>query len=210
MFKYPKTYHLPWSPGVTKDDKIIKSIDHFVGKRIVITEKLDGECTTIKYGRIHARSMDSKDHASRHWVKNRYGYLTQILEKHVKICGENIFAEHSISYINLTNFFYAFSIWFDDICQSWDNTLIDLEYLGIPHAPVIYDGIWDENFVKNIKLTPTEKGEMEGYVVRLAGSFTLEEFPNSVAKYVRAGHVQTDEHWLNKPIVKNKLKPECV
>lgn len=206
MFKYPRTFHLPWSPGVTKDDKILKSVTHFEKRRVIITEKLDGECTTIKYGKIHARSLDSKDHESRHWVKNRYGYLTQTLERYMRICGENVFAEHSIAYSNLISFFYAFSVWFDDVCQSWDDTLFELEYLDIPHVPVIYDGIWDEDFVRNIKIAPTEKGEMEGYVVRLADSFTLDEFPISVAKYVREGHVQTDEHWMYKPVVKNELK----
>ena len=46
---------------------------------------------------------------------------------------------------------------------------------------------------------------MEGYVVRLADSFDVGDFSKSIAKYVRAGHVQTDEHWLDKPMVKNEL-----
>ncbi len=206
MFKYPRTYHLPWSPGVTKDDKIIKSTEHFVGKRVIVTEKLDGECTTIKRGRIHARSMDSKDHISRHWIKNQYGYLTNVLNTATRVCGENVFAEHSIAYQNLISFFYAFSVWNFSTCLSWDTTLEELKFLNIAHVPVIYDGIWDEDLIKNIPVTPTEKGDMEGYVVRMASSFDIIDFDYNIAKYVRAGHVQTDEHWLSKPVVKNKLK----
>ena len=41
--KYPRTFHLPWSPGATSDDKMLKSIEHFIGKEVVITEKMDGE-----------------------------------------------------------------------------------------------------------------------------------------------------------------------
>jgi hypothetical protein len=36
---------------------------------------------------------------------------------------------------------------------------------------------------------------MEGYVVRLADSFTADNFQHSVAKFVREDHVQTDEQW---------------
>ena len=37
--KYPRTLHLPWSEGATNDDKILKSVEHFEGKQVVITEK---------------------------------------------------------------------------------------------------------------------------------------------------------------------------
>ena len=43
-------------------------------------------------------------------------------------------------------------------------------------------------------------------VVRLACSFTYDEFSKSIAKYVRPNHVQTDKHWSNSEIVKNGLK----
>ena len=71
-YKYPRTFHLPWSPGCTSDDKVLKSVDHFVGKRVIVTEKMDGENTTISKNKIYARSIDSKDHESRHWVKANY------------------------------------------------------------------------------------------------------------------------------------------
>ena len=41
--KYPRTYHLPWSPGTTSDDKKLSGdwFDMYKGKEIIITEKLD-------------------------------------------------------------------------------------------------------------------------------------------------------------------------
>ena len=39
----------------------------------------------------------------------------------------------------------------------------------------------------------------------IGGEFSLNDFGQSVAKFVRAGHVQTDEHWLSRPIVVNGL-----
>lgn len=41
--KYPRTPHLPWSPGATSDDKYIQDLNSFKGRKIVITEKMDGE-----------------------------------------------------------------------------------------------------------------------------------------------------------------------
>ena len=35
----------------------------------------------------------------------------------------------------------------------------------------------------------------EGYVLRNYYEFPCEKFKNNVMKYVRAGHVQTNEHW---------------
>ena len=45
--KYPRTYHLPYSPGATKDDKKLQAswFEYYKGKEIVITAKLDGENT---------------------------------------------------------------------------------------------------------------------------------------------------------------------
>lgn len=46
--KCPRTYHLPYSPRATKDDKKLKDgwFDYFKNQEIVITEKLDGENDT--------------------------------------------------------------------------------------------------------------------------------------------------------------------
>jgi hypothetical protein len=38
-------------------------------------------------------------------------------------------------------------------------------------------------------------GIREGFVVRTEASFMEDDFGQNVLKYVRANHVQTDEHW---------------
>lgn len=63
--KYPRTLHLPQSLSVTSDDKVHKSLDQFDVKEVVITEKLDGENTTIYCEGTHARSIDGRYHSSR-------------------------------------------------------------------------------------------------------------------------------------------------
>ena len=39
--KYPRTMHLPWSPGLQNDDRVIKSLDRLIGRTVVVTEKMD-------------------------------------------------------------------------------------------------------------------------------------------------------------------------
>lgn len=69
MQKYGRTYHLPISPGATSDDKILATLDGLMVGDLVVTEKMDGENTTIHRGGSHARSPDSRYHPSRDWLK---------------------------------------------------------------------------------------------------------------------------------------------
>jgi len=66
----------------------------------------------------------------------------------------------------------------------------------------------------NLGQAVAKKFLQEGYLVagtvlpddRLPLNFPADKFENYVAKYVRKGHVQTSEHWLNEPMVKNELR----
>ena len=54
-------------------------------------------------------------------------------------------------------------------------------------------------------------GEREGMVVRVERGFRGEEFGGCLGKYVRAGHVQTDEHWMFQEIrVQKSLGNPCL
>lgn len=205
--KYPKTMHLPWSRGYTDDDKILRNTDHFAGREVVITEKMDGENTTMYPDFIHARSLDSKDHPSRHYVKTLHGGIKYMIPEGYRLCGENVYAKHSLSYSFLPSYFMLFSVWNEqNICLSWDETLEWAERLHIAVVPVLYRGIWDEEAANKCYTRQSCcGGEQEGYVVRLASAFPYEDFKLSAAKFVRKNHVQTDEHWLSKPIVPNEL-----
>ena len=66
--KYPRTLHLPWSYG-TSDDKFLKDTLNFDDEEVVVTEKLDGENTTLYNDYIHARSLEYDSHQSRNLIK---------------------------------------------------------------------------------------------------------------------------------------------
>lgn len=205
--KYPRSFHLPWSRGYTHDDKVMKNVDHFIGKEVVVTEKLDGEGTTLYKDYMHARSIHSANHPSRNWVKTFHASFAYRIPDGWRLCGENVYAKHSIYYQALTSYFYLFSIWNEDnICLSWDETVAYATKLGIETVPVLYKGLFDE--VK-IKRTFTGKsifdGEQEGYVIRNVEAFHYDDFQYNLGKFVRPQHIQTSEHWLKEEMIPNKL-----
>jgi len=203
-YKYPRTYHLPHSEGCTSDDKKLSNYDNFIGKEIIITEKRDGENSTLYTDYTHARSLDSADHPSRHWLKNMWTNICYNIPKGWRICGENLYAKHSIYYENLETYFEVFSIWNEkNECLSWDETLEWCELLNLKHVPILWRGKFDEEFIKQFKVD-TEL--QEGYVIRIVDSFKYNDFEKSIAKYVRKDHVQTDNHWMNSKIIPNGRK----
>ena len=204
--KYPRTYHLPWSLGTTSDDKTLSSIEHFIGKKVVVTEKLDGENFTLSHSCCHARSVDSVNHESRTWLKQFWGSIKTDIPTSIKIHGESMFAQHSIFYSELPSYFIAFGVTENQKFLSWDETQFYCESLGIVTAPVLYTGVFDEDVVKGLFTGKSCYGDtQEGYVVRMYDGFDVTDFKSNVAKFVRKNHVQTSQHWMYQKITKNTL-----
>jgi uncharacterized LabA/DUF88 family protein len=126
------------------------------------------------------------------------------LPEDLRICGENLYAKHSIKYDNLVDYFQVFSIWSYEQCLSWQDTVEWAEILGLKTVPVLYSGVYNYQTIKEIQ-SKMDFSRNEGYVVRLADSFRMKDFSKSVAKYVRANHVQTDEHWMTAAPETNTL-----
>nr|SBO97270.1 hypothetical protein BN4615_P6786 [Nonomuraea gerenzanensis] len=197
---YPRTPHLPWSPGATSDDVRVGDLSGLRGREVVVTEKLDGENTTLYTDGLHARSLDSGHHPSRAWVKGLQGRIGGRIPAGWRVCGENMYARHSIAYQGLESWFYGFSVWDGDRCLDWDRTVAFLRELGIPVPPVLWRGVFDELALRRLRL---DAERQEGYVVRAAEGFGREEFAGRVAKWVRREHVRTGTHWMHAAVVPN-------
>jgi ATP-dependent RNA circularization protein (DNA/RNA ligase family) len=179
--------HLPWSPGLQRDDRIIESLDGLDGQEVIVTEKLDGENTSMYRDTIHARSIDGRYHVSRDWVKSPWAQTCMSrLSPGSRICGENVFAQHSIKYDDLETYFYGFSYWDSDKCFSWDHTLTLFDHFGITPVKTLWRGMFSETAMHEIE-SQLDLDRQEGYVVRRADNFEMQNFPNVVAKYVRKG-----------------------
>jgi hypothetical protein len=206
--KYPRTYHIPSSPGTTNDDKKLNNLDHFKGKNVVVSLKMDGENTSMYFDRVHARSEDSNDHPSRHWIKNLHNSIKYLIPDDIILCGENLYAKHSIHYTNLKSYFYLFSTWHEktEYCMAWQHTKALAIKLDLTTVPILYKGLFDYNIIKDLENMITyENDKVEGFVIRLEEGFYKKDFSKSVAKYVRANHVQTDKHWMYQKVIKNML-----
>lgn len=71
------------------------------------------------------------------------------------------------------------------------------ELLGLKEVPIIYVGKYDKDKImkKFNEYKMKQNHEVEGFVIRNIDEFKYEDFSKNVGKYVRANHVQTDEHW---------------
>lgn len=206
--KYPRTRHLMYSPGVGSDDKILKDHSYFEGKEVVLLEKMDGENTSVYSDYMHARSLDSANHESRNWVKNFIQTFMYDIPDDMRLCAENVYAKHSIHYDELETYLYGFSVWKNDTCLSWKDSVEWMELWGVTPVRVLYDGIYDEKLIRKI-LESLDTTKIEGGVLRVAGEFKYSEFNKALAKFVRANHIATSDanhHWRFKQIIPNKLK----
>ena len=208
--KYPRTFHCPWTLEKTADDKMHSAEDMlrmFEGREVVVTEKLDGEnCTIYPDGTTHARSLDSAFHPSRAWIRKLAGEIGYQIPDGWRVCGENMYARHSIGYDKLASYFYVFHIFNKVGALAWDDVVEYAEMLGLETVPVLYRGIYDEKAIRAAWSGASKLGTIsEGYVIRLVDRFAFEDFKTSTAKMVRKGHVQTDEHWMHAAVVPNTL-----
>lgn len=210
--KYGRTYHYPFSPGTTSDDRINHDYWEHMAKidTLIHTEKLDGENSCLnKYG-VFARSHAAP---TRHpWA----GYLKQKWEMikydlgDLEIFGENLYAIHSIAYEHLEDHFFVFGIRELDRWLSWEETKFYAGFLDFKTVPEL--GIKRaaskevfEQEVNAIVSLPSTFGSldtytkkpctMEGIVSRNANDYAVQDFKQQVFKYVRAAHVKTDQHW---------------
>jgi len=192
--KYPRIPHFPWSKGYTVDDERLVNIDALTGKHLIYTEKLDGENTVVSSERVHARSEDGYGQPWQTYMLREAAAFQYDIPDGMFVCGENMYAVHSIEYEELTHYFYVFNIVFNGVVLSWDDTCSWADVLGVPTVPVIDVGVVTELPIPK----ESEFGTTcEGYVARNADAFGVSDpyFKENIAKNVRKGHVQTDEHW---------------
>lgn len=202
MSKYNRTYHLPFSPGTTSDDRISKSVDSLLGIDVVISEKLDGENCGMTNQGVYARSHATFTTSS--WskeVRQLHSILKHDLSEDVFLFGENMEGIHSIEYADLTSYFYLFGVRDNFNWISWDEVEEYSYILDVPTAPVLFRGVINtyeelKTIVEDLVSQPSKLGgKCEGIVIRNAASFHNDDFSQNVMKWVRKGHVQTTEHW---------------
>lgn len=211
--KYGRTYHYPFSPGTTQDDRVNHTYWDDLGaiSQVIHTEKLDGENNCLNRYGVFARSHATPTTSPwTQFLRRRWEVLRHDLSN-LELFGENLYAIHSISYPKLEQHFFVFGIRENERWLSWEETEFWCRLFDFPTVPVITEKIpsdTEESYRKAIIECARKESafgsmdtlthnlcSMEGIVTRNAGEYSTESFGRNVFKYVRANHVQTDEHW---------------
>ena len=210
--KYGRTYHYPFSPGTTSDDRINHNYWEDVSRlsQVIHTEKLDGENNCLSRYGVFARSHAAPTVSA--WtqdIRSRWSSIKHDLGD-VEIFGENLFAIHSIEYKNLEHYFYVFAVRQLDVWLGWEEVNFYASMFDFPTVPelAVVTPSTEQDFRSSVLLLTEERSALdswdtetqkpcsrEGVVTRNANTFPVTDFEHNVFKYVRKGHVKTDEHW---------------
>lgn len=210
--KYGRTYHYPFSPGTTSDDRInhhywtdVSRID-----TVIHTEKLDGENNCLSRHGVFARSHAAPTTSA--WSQNireRWALIKNDLGD-VEIFGENLYAVHSITYRKLEHHFYVFAVRVQDMWLSWEEVKFYASMFDFPTVPelIAVKPSDEPSFKEQVMMLVKQPSVLESYdiltekpctceglVSRNANEYAVQDFAHNVFKYVRKGHVKTDEHW---------------
>lgn len=211
---YPSTRHWPESMSVHRDDHYHRDPAHFVGKHVVITEKLDGGITQFAEGKVYARSSGAPTSAG--W----FDYVKSVtlpklydVESCLQPIGEDLYGVHSIEYDPLPDTFFLFHVLErvkdhvgtentdGDMFWSWGEVNWFAFAYDLQTVPVLFTGEFDSVdaitkwFFDNIDKPSVLGPVREGFVMRIADGFSYQDFGLNTCKFVRANHVQTDQHW---------------
>lgn len=211
--KYGRTYHYPFSPGTESDDRIQYDYWQLLQpmQQVVHTEKLDGENNCLsKYG-VFARSHAAPTTSP--WTETLRIFWQRIRNElgTMEVFLENLYAIHSIEYKNIDHHFYVFAIRDRDQWLGWEETKFYAALLDLPVVPeiaVTKPAAVRKDFEKDLlslasgsgSFQPHDANEgypvtMEGIVTRNWNGYPKDDFADNVFKYVRKGHVKTDQHW---------------
>lgn len=217
--KMPSMKHLPWSQEHARQQKWLNEFEAeeiFKGKRVIITEKMDGANACLTSDKVYARSHSGEPHRDE-WDYLKKKHREELMHKipeDFAIFGEYLYARHSIKYEELPSYFLVFGILYKGEWLAWYEVKAIAEEIGLPTVPVIADFrierehnelvkkfdefvLYEEKLKYRMPKGKSKYGDTrEGYVVRNYSGFPIEELTENMAKCVRENHVQTEElHW---------------
>lgn len=219
FFKFPSTPHLATLPGVdTRGDKVLteSEFDEFLRHELTVEEKVDGANLGISFdaeGDIRAQNRGAYLHlpGSGQWKKlgEWFALHTDLLFEHLSdryiLFGEWCYAQHSIFYDRLPDWFLAFDIYDREyrrfLASARRDRLIEKMHIskvpGLAHGRFSYHEI--EKLLSQSKLTDHPA---EGIYLRIDHGEWLEQR----AKLVRPAFIQAvEQHWSRSTIRPNRI-----
>ncbi len=123
IYKYPRTPHIEGS-GIQKGDEDLEVVPlrEFVGRFLVIEEKMDGANCAISFdadGRLQLQSRghyltggerEKQFHLLKTWSRRYTMELWEMLQDRYIVYGEWLYAKHTLFYTDLPHYFMEFDV----------------------------------------------------------------------------------------------------
>jgi len=222
FFKFPSTPHLAMLPGIdVRSDKVLSEPERaeFLQHDLVVEEKVDGANLGISFdsdGNIRVQNRGAYLHLPGsgqwkklwEWLAPRVDGLFEHLTDRFILFGEWCYAQHSVFYNQLPDWFLGFDIYDKQNGRFWSvnrrNKL--LKELSLARVPTIAQGRFT---LKNLEelLSKSKLGSQpaEGLYLRVE----QEDWLAQRAKLVRPAFIQSvDRHWSRSAIRPNRLTSE--
>lgn len=218
-YKFPSTSHLAiLGTNVVRNDKVMSERERndFLNQELVIEEKVDGANLGISFdslGNVRLQNRGSYLHAPypgqwkklSEWIVPKMDLLYKVLKDQFILFGEWCYAQHSIYYNRLPDWFLGFDIlykkeWKFYSCQRRDEIFNNA---GISGVPLIKKGSFSlEELISLLSNSCLSDETIEGIYLR----FDDDGWLGKRAKLVRPEFIQSiEEHWSKKKIKTNRL-----
>jgi len=220
FFRFPHTPHLAWlGDGQPREDKVLSPDEarDLLSHEVVVEEKVDGANIGLSLDaggalRIQNRgAFLSRDLAHPQfaplfrWIEPRRFALTQALSPGIILFGEWCYAQHSVRYTKLPDWFLAFDVYDPARKMFWSTTRRNalVAQLGLTLVPCLGTGRFDLRGLQKL-MGPSRVGDgpAEGLYVRGEDQAWLK----ARAKLVRKEFVQAiGEHWSRRGLTANSV-----
>ncbi len=219
FFKFPTTPHLAVLLGVeVRDDKIFSQPEQhaFLQNELIIEEKVDGANLGISFdseGNLRVQNRGAYLQLSsvgqwkklEQWIEPHTDVLFDTLTNRYILFGEWCYAQHSVFYNKLPDWFLGFDIFDKQVGKFFSVKRRDKIFIkaGIKPVPNIAYGYFSYIELQHLLSTSQLGNQLaEGVYMR----FDEGDWLRQRAKLVRAAFIQSiDQHWSREGI-----KPNCL
>lgn len=224
FFKFPSTPHLELLGNVkVRRDKVMSECarNAFLKHKLVIEEKVDGANLGISFdggGNIRTQHRGAYLHLPSRgqwkklseWVTPRiFDLYNQLADRYI-LFGEWCYAQHSVAYDRLPDWFLGFDIYDKNAARFFSCTRRDEMFraIGIAQVPKISIGVFPLMELRGL-LSRSQLGDKpaEGLYLR----FDQGNWLSQRAKLVRPAFIlSVERHWSQLPIKPNRLRLEAM
>lgn len=209
--KYPRTYHLSGSKGISDGIPFSAVLNH----NLTIEEKVDGSCVGIAFNQDNL-CLKHRNHEVigpewdllKKWIKDHEELFYDLLENKYIMYGEWLYATHTIHYDRLPHFFLEYDI-FDLRNQCFlstkrrqemlkDTPIVSVKTLNQGNFKSIKEiiSLWGQSYYRN-------SGPMEGLYLKVEDDIEVLNRYKFISKDFLDQILSSGSHWMERPLTKN-------